>query len=196
MKTLLFDGALVRITAEEPRTFAEAWVRWNRDSEFSRLSNASAAYPSGIKQAQAWFEKPLEKDDPNNFSFAIRTLDGNRLIGGAELEVCWNNRETFLGIGIGEREYWGKGYGSDALRVLLRYAFSELNLHRVALDVFEYNPRAIRCYEKVGFTREGSVRGFLERDGRRWDLVFMGILREEWLTHEPQNVDMQPSAVP
>jgi RimJ/RimL family protein N-acetyltransferase len=67
------------------------------------------------------------------------------------------------------------------MKVILRYAFRELNLRRVALDTFEYNPRAIRSYEKIGFVHEGRAREYLWRDGRRWDLIFMGILREEWL---------------
>ncbi len=65
--------------------------------------------------------------------------------------------------------------------IILRYAFTELNLWRVSLDVFEYNPRAVRSYEKVGFIHEGCVRQYLNRAGRRWDLIFMGITREEWL---------------
>jgi RimJ/RimL family protein N-acetyltransferase len=75
---------------------------------------------------------------------------------------------------------WGKGYGTDAMRVVLRYAFTELNLHRVSLDVFSYNPRAIRSYEKAGFKYEGCMRSRVQRDGKRWNMVFMGIMKEEW----------------
>lgn len=85
-----------------------------------------------------------------------------------------------MGIGIGEREYWSKGYGTDAMNVILRFAFDELNLYRISLNVFEYNQRAIRSYEKVGFVVEGREREFLRRAGRRWDMIFMGLLREEW----------------
>ncbi len=90
--------------------------------------------------------------------------------------------DTFVGIGIGERDFWGKGYGTDAMKVILRYAFQELNMRRVSLTTFEYNPRAVGSYEKAGFVHEGQARRFLLREGRRWDLLFMGILREEWLT--------------
>jgi RimJ/RimL family protein N-acetyltransferase len=90
-------------------------------------------------------------------------------------------RTAFVGIGIGERAYWGKGYGTDAMKVALRFAFTEINLERVTLNVFEYNPRAIRSYEKAGFKHEGRMRGALLKDGRRWDMIYMGILREEWL---------------
>ncbi len=66
------------------------------------------------------------------------------------------------------------------MRALLRFAFTEVNLHRVSLAVFGYNPRALRSYEKVGFTVEGRVRQYLHRDGQWWDMVFMGILKDEW----------------
>jgi RimJ/RimL family protein N-acetyltransferase len=85
-----------------------------------------------------------------------------------------------MGIQIGEREYWGKGYGTDALRVLLRYAFDELNLARVSLSVLEGNVRAMRSYEKCGFKYEGRERQAWAYEGRRWDEVYMGLLREEW----------------
>jgi RimJ/RimL family protein N-acetyltransferase len=116
-----------------------------------------------------------------SFSFAIHTLADDRLIGAIELSVTqWVHGDAYVGIGIGERDDWGKGYGTDAMRVMLRYAFREMNLHRVSLTVFEYNPRAIRSYEKAGFVVEGRLRGWLNREGRRWDMIHMGILREEW----------------
>jgi RimJ/RimL family protein N-acetyltransferase len=87
-----------------------------------------------------------------------------------------------LGIAIGEHEEWGKGYGIDAVRVILRLAFTELNLHRVSLTVFDYNQRAIRSYKKAGFRLERRQRFFLKREGQRWDLIHMGILRNEWGT--------------
>jgi RimJ/RimL family protein N-acetyltransferase len=67
------------------------------------------------------------------------------------------------------------------MKIILRYAFTELNLQRVSLNVFEYNPRGVRSYEKAGFSHEGRERGLLLREGKRWDVIFMGILREEWL---------------
>jgi len=85
-----------------------------------------------------------------------------------------------VGIGIGEREYWGKGYGSDAMNLILRFAFETLNLKRVSLTVFEYNERAVHSYEKCGFRPEGRLRQWMQRAGQRYDLIFMGILREEW----------------
>jgi RimJ/RimL family protein N-acetyltransferase len=95
--------------------------------------------------------------------------------------VDWSGRDAFVGLGIGEIEYWSKGYGTDIMNVLLRYAFTEINLKRVTLSVFEYNPRAIRSYEKAGFCHEKRRRRALNREGQRWDELYMGILREEWM---------------
>jgi hypothetical protein len=117
-----------------------------------------------------------------SYFFSIRTLADDKLIGELGLEVVnWAGRDAFVGLGIGETEYWSKGYGTDVMNVLLHFAFRELNLRRVSLSVFEYNPRAIRSYEKAGFRHEGHVRKALNREGRRWDAVYMGILREEWM---------------
>ena len=93
----------------------------------------------------------------------------------------WSARDAFVAIGIGETQYLSKGYGTDSMDVLLRFAFTEVNLKRVSLGVFEYNPRAIRSYEKAGFRHEGHLRHLLNKEGRRWNNLYMGILREEWL---------------
>jgi RimJ/RimL family protein N-acetyltransferase len=177
----LFTGKLVRLAAIDAKQSAQAFNRWSRDSEYWRLLASEASRPSSRRQAEAWFEKHQEKENPDEFFFSIHAIDDNRLIGDIGLDgVLWNHGDAFVGIGIGEREFWGKGYGTEAMRLILRYAFSELNLWRVSLDVFEYNPRAIRSYEKVGFIHEGRMRQALNRAGRRWDLIFMGITRPEW----------------
>ncbi len=178
----LFTGQLVRLTAEEPEILARYSSLWCRDSEYSRLLDADRSLPYSAWQIEKWIEKDSEGDQMAfNFAFSIRTLAEDRLIGGIGLDgVKWPHGESFVGIGIGERELWGKGYGTDAMRVVLRYAFTELNLERVSLDVFAYNPRAIRSYEKLGFKYEGRVRNMLNRGGQRWDEIFMGILKTEW----------------
>ena len=177
----LFQGELVRLTAEDSQKKAEAFSRWLRDSEYWRLMASEVAYTSSVRAVKAWIEKEFEQDPPPYSIFMIRTLQDDRLIGDIGLDAVRNGHgDTFVGIGIGEREYWGKGYGTDAMRVVLRFAFTELNLHRVSLNVFEYNPRAVRSYEKAGFRHEGRARGVLHRAGQRWDLIYMGILREEW----------------
>jgi RimJ/RimL family protein N-acetyltransferase len=179
--TSLLEGELVRLTAENPEDLADLYSRWAADSELWRFESTDWAYTRSPRATKKWLEKMLLEPDGNNFFFSLRTLDGDRLIGDVGLDgVRWVHKDTFVGIAITDREYWGKGYGTDAMRVILRYAFTELNLHRVTLNTFGYNPRAIRSYEKAGFRHEGSLRGVLNREGKRWDLVYMGILKEEW----------------
>jgi RimJ/RimL family protein N-acetyltransferase len=83
-------------------------------------------------------------------------------------------------ITIGEKEVWGRGYGTEATRLMLDHAFGGLGLHRVALTVFEFNERAIRAYLRCGFVVEGRARESIWRDGRWWDEVGMSILATEW----------------
>jgi RimJ/RimL family protein N-acetyltransferase len=95
-----------------------------------------------------------------------------------------DNGSALFHITIGERDAWGKGYGTDAAHLMVGHAFKGLGLHRVALSVFSFNERAIRSYEKVGFRVEGRLREAIWRDGQYWDEVQMGVLREEWLRRE------------
>jgi RimJ/RimL family protein N-acetyltransferase len=178
----IYKGNLVRLSAMDAEEAGKAFARWSRDSEFRRLLDSGVSSLASSKAVQTWLEKELEEDPLRQYWFSIRTLDDDQLLGDIDLSVYnWSARDAFVGLGIGEREFWGRGYGTDVMRVLLRYAFTEVNLHRVTLTVFEYNPRAIRSYEKAGFRHEGRMRGALNKEGRRWDILVMGILREEWM---------------
>lgn len=180
MKDIL-RGTLVRLSAFDPEEMSKAFVRWHRNSEFQRLLNASARGLLSPKAELKWMEEETSEMAPGGYFFSIRTLEEDTLIGEIGLDVVdWPGRDAFVGLGIGETDYWSKGYGTDAMNVLLRFAFTEVNLKRITLTVFEYNPRAIRSYEKVGFRHEGRKRLLLNREGRRWDELYMGILREEW----------------
>jgi RimJ/RimL family protein N-acetyltransferase len=180
--TNLLTGNRVRLTAINAEKDAEIMARWFHDSEYSQLFDLVAARVFSTKQVKEFAEKEMEPEKPNTFHFAIRALADDRLVGTTDLSIIsWTNGDGWVGVGIGERALWGKGYGTDALRVLLRFAFTELNLHRVSLEVFEYNPRAIRAYEKCGFVIEGRARNALNHNGRRWDELFMGVLREDWV---------------
>ncbi len=179
----LLVGDLVRLTHEEPEVLARLESQWSLDSEYSRLLDWEPARRFSAKNSQKWIEKQYE--DADSHAFSIRTLSDERIIGGIGLDgIRWTHRDAFVGIGLGSRDDWGKGYGTDAMRIILRYAFLELNLHRVSLNVFEYNQRGVRSYEKAGFVPEGRERSVLLREGRRWDVLFMGILREDWMKKE------------
>ena len=183
----ILKGTLVPLGAVDPEEYSKAFAQWRRDSELMRLMDASEVMLRSQKDSRKWIEKELEDQDVNQYMFTIRTLAEEKFIGDIGLYVVnWSGRDAFVGLGIGERDFWGRGYGTDAMRVILRYAFTEINLMRVTLSVFEYNPRAIRSYEKVGFLHEGRQRGFLNREGKRWDMLFMGILHDEWINLQSQ----------
>lgn len=190
----IFKGKFVRLSAFDPAEMSKAFAGWNLNSEYVRLLNSSARVMQSPKAALKWMEKDADEISPASYYFSIRTLAEGTLIGELGLDVVsWSGRDAFVGLGIGETGYWGKGYGTDVMNILLRFAFTEINLRRVTLTVFEYNPRAIRSYEKAGFRHEGRMRAVLNREGRRWDVLYMGILRDEWLELSAPNTAAERS---
>jgi RimJ/RimL family protein N-acetyltransferase len=186
----LFVGKLVKLVAVEPEKAAPLFSRWSRDAEFERLLDSNAPRLFSAATIKTWIEEEMEKETVNFAFFMIQKLEDDRPIGFIDLGYRnWHTGNAWVGIGIGERDSWGKGYGTDAMRLILRYAFDELNLHRVSLGVFEFNPRAMRSYEKAGFTVEGRERAAIHRDGRRWDVILMGILRSEWEVQQNGSTD-------
>jgi RimJ/RimL family protein N-acetyltransferase len=181
----LFRGELVRLTAEEPELRAKEEARWARDTEFHRLADGDPAQLYSDKKIKEWIEKNVEEGfKPERYFFSIRALDDDKLIGFLGLWLNLIQSEVWVGIGIGEREYWGKGYGTDAMKLCVQYSFMELGAQRVSLGLHEYNPRALRSYEKAGFQLEGRTRQEMQREGRRYDVFWMGVLREEWMQRQ------------
>lgn len=163
-ETDLFAGKLVRLAVVDAKTAAEAFARWNRDSEYLRLLDSSPTVQFSLEKFKEWLEKGLadqpggKATPPSSYYFMVQAIDDGRLISLVGLDGDMiPHGEAFVGIGIGERGLWGKGYGTDAMNLILRYAFMELNLRRISLDTFEYNPRAIHSYEKVGFVQRAAA---------------------------------------
>ena len=178
----LFRGELVRFTFEEPEARAKAEARWQRDTEFIRLADGDPSHLSSEKKIKEWFDHQAEDGpQPERVSFSVRTLDEDKYIGFLGLWIDLIHSEAWVGLGIGEREFWSKGYGSDMMKLCQEYVFAELGLARLSLGLHEYNPRALRSYEKAGFRMEGRTRQDLMREGKRYDSLWMGILREEWM---------------
>jgi RimJ/RimL family protein N-acetyltransferase len=167
---------------EEPETRARAELRWQRDSEFRRLADSDPVFLSSEKAIKDWIDRQADGGfKPERYSFAVRTLAEDTLIGFLGLWLNLIHREAFVGLGIGERAFWSKGYGTDIMKLCQQYVFSELGMERLSLGLFEYNPRALRSYEKCGFRLEGRTRQDTLREGKRYDSLWMGILRNEWL---------------
>lgn len=178
----LLRGEKVRLTAVNSIDLT-AIARWWHDPEFLRLYNTAPAVPRNEDQLSRRFD--LSQTSPDVFLFAVRLLDSEEIIGLLEMDgIDWAHRTTFISIGLGEAKYRGRGHGREAMQLALNFAFNELNLHRVCLTVFSYNTVAITLYERLGFTREGTYREHLERDGRRHDMFLYGLLRSEWKDRE------------
>jgi RimJ/RimL family protein N-acetyltransferase len=177
-----FDGSKVRLSPLIPAD-VPSLTRWQTDSEYLRLLSAEPAFPKNEQQVAEWVRDGQRGRD--NYLLGIRALPDDVLIGFIELgEVLWTHRNSWLAIAIGERAFWGQGYGYEAMSLALDFAFNELNLHRIQLSVYSYNQRGIRLYERLGFQREGIYREYLLRDGQRYDMLLYGILSHEWVGRE------------
>lgn len=183
IQTQLFDGQDIRFGPIDHEKDAEIESKWTHDSDFMRMMEITPARPLSAALIKKQYEK-LEKqmdEDKNLYYFTIRARDDDHLVGKAAIQwIEWANGNGFLRLGIGAAEDRGRGYGTQALGMLLRFAFAELNLFRVSAIVPEYNEGAIALLKKFDFLQEVCRRKSLERDGRRWDLYVFGLLRDEW----------------
>lgn len=185
IQTQLFEGQDIRFGPIDYEKDPEIEVRWTHDSDFMRMMDVAPARPLSVAMVKKQYEK-LEKqmeESKNIYSFAIRAREDDHLIGRATIYwIEWQNGNGHIRLGFGAAVDRGKGYGTQALRMLLRFGFAELNLFRVTAHVPEYNEAAIALLKKFGFTQEVCRRKSLERDGRRWDMYVYGLLRDEWLS--------------
>jgi RimJ/RimL family protein N-acetyltransferase len=148
------------------------------DFEVAVLGSSGPVVPRSLAQFEAGFDQDLTRDHNDRAYFGI-DVDGE-LIGEAGLHrIDHFSRVCELGIGIG-RDFWGKGFGQDAVRTLVDYAFDHLNMNRVGLYVLAEDPRAVGAYRKAGFVEEGRIRQHAWVRGRYEDELVMAILREDW----------------
>lgn len=172
-------GRMVALRRPEPGDI-DAVVRWYRDPEIARLTRYQTR-PMTQAEIERFFQVRMLAQDA--LAYSIVELPTWRLIGFTTFSsLDGDNGSVMFHITIGERDAWGRGMGTEATELMLQHAFERLGLHRVGLTVFSYNVRAIRAYEKAGFVAEGRLRDAIQRDGRYFDEVQMGILAGEWLS--------------
>ncbi len=150
--------------------------RWLADDELRKWLGSLDKQPS-VAEEFDWYS--AKRQDPDTVLWSIDSTEG-ALLGNAELRISVVNRRAAVGIGIFDRDEWGKGYGTEAMRLVLDYAFGELKLNRVELATAVENVRAVRSYEKCGFVREGLLREHCLIDGQPSDSVTMAVLRSDW----------------
>ncbi len=152
-------------------------TRWINDPEVRQF--VLATLPFTEQQEEEWFNK-LGKNN-ENIVLGIETKDGV-LIGSMGIHrIEWRDRICTTGALIGEKEYWGKGYGTDAKMVLLDYIFNTLNLRKVCSGAIAYNKRSLHYSLHCGYKIEGRKRKQIFKKGRYWDLIELGLFKEEWL---------------
>lgn len=157
---------------------AELWCRWLNDVEVALPLGDEACSTITPDGMAAQVDEIVKRNDP---MFTIVLNETGQAIGRCLLfRHDPINRSTMVGIFIGDKTCWNKGYGTEALELLLDYCFNLLNLHSVALGVFSFNERAIACYKKVGFRETGRRREARIIGGKAHDAVFMDILDREF----------------
>lgn len=174
------EGKLVRLRAYE-KSDLDAVMKWVNDEEVTDLLGGGVfTYPVSSLAEEKFIEAAAGSSDRQK-NFAIETLAERRYIGAISFNVIdWQSRHASIGIVIGDKSLWGKGYGTDAMRIMMRLGFDKMNLHRLYLDVHDYNSRAIASYEKCGFKREAVLREHHFRHGKYCDTIVMGILEREY----------------
>ena len=154
---------------------ADHFVRWFADTEVTRYLNRRMAV--ALYQEQEFLKKIGESKDDVWWMIDAQ----GKAIGATGIHLInWLDANAMTGIIIGEKDSWGRGFGTEATRLMLDHAFGTLGLHRVALTVFEFNERAIRAYRRCGFVVEGRARESIWREGRWWDELAMSVIASEW----------------
>ncbi|HEY3414213.1 MAG TPA: GNAT family protein [Armatimonadota bacterium] len=159
------------------RDLLPLYQKWMNDFETTRNLTIQAN-PMTWEKEEDWYERASRREgDP---MFTIFEKSTGRAIGDTGLDFDFRNRTGNFGICIGEADCRGKGYGTEATRLMLDFAFTAHGIHNVILTVFEFNHGAIRCYEKAGFKEFGRRRQCLFMGGRLWDMVYMDCLSTEF----------------
>jgi len=158
----------------------ETVQKYINDPEVKKLLHAGIPYLYTLEDEEKWYESLSAQKD--TYSFAIETLEDKKYIGGCGInKVDWKNSVVDVGIFIGDKNYWGKGYGTDAMGVLVKFIFEQLNVNKIKLQVFSFNERAIKSYKKCGFKVEGVLRQEIFREGKYYDDIVMGLLKDEFV---------------
>lgn len=155
---------------------AERYAEFFNDLQVTRGLTLSGANLT-IGDERTWLSSHVQA----NQDYSVIDMETDALIGSVGLDtIDLINSTAEIGIAIGDRNYWDKGYGAEAMCLLLDYGFRRLNLHSVFLHVYSFNERAVNCYKKVGFKMAGVLRGQVQRGGKFYDRYLMDILPDEF----------------
>ncbi len=154
--------------------------KWVNDYEITKYLSNLFLYPHSKNDTEKFLNAMID-GNVNMKGFVIAHKDTEEYIGQLDLiKIDWPNRVGTIGIVIGTKENLGKGYGTEAIKLLQDFVFNKLNLNKLELDVRSFNERAIACYKKCGFIEEGRIRENFYVDGKYTDTIHMGLLKKEW----------------
>lgn len=172
-------GEAIRLRALE-RSDLPNFVVWLNDPEVTK--GLLHYLPMSLASEEAWYENMLKSPaDEHPMMIEVYLDEGWVALGDCDLHnIDWRCRSAEVGIIIGDKRYWNRGFGTKAMQLLLRHGFETLNLNRICLEVYANNLGAIRSYEKAGFVYEGRKRQGMYKDGEYIDIVWMSVLRSEW----------------
>ena len=163
----MYEGKLARLRAYRKEDIPIAQKYFN-DAEMMMNMAMRIPFPYTLEDEEKWYAGMSAMKD--KYDFAVEAIDTGEYIGGCGInELDWKNSFAVVGIAIVNKVYLGRGYGTEAVGMLVDFIFNEMNLNKVCLNVFAFNERAIKCYEKCGFVTEGVLRQQVFKAGRYWD---------------------------
>jgi RimJ/RimL family protein N-acetyltransferase len=172
-------GNQIRLRAPD-RSDLPRFVAWLNDPDVR--AGLMIVLPLSMAEEEEWFENMLKRPQAEH-PLTIEILQGEEWlpVGNCGFNnIDWRSRVAEVGIFIGDKRFWNQGYGTEAMRLVLKTGFETHNLNRIYLQVYENNLRAIRAYEKAGFVHEGRKRQAMFKEGRYLDILLMSVLRSEW----------------
>ena len=175
--SMLFSGERIRLRKMSSEDVS-IYHKWRNDIEVMQFTN-----PSLDVFTYAETEKFVNSitESHNSKGYMIEEVKTDKPIGVTSLiNIDYGNRNAECIIDIGDKDYWSKGFGREAFKLLLDFSFNELNLHKIYLRVFSFNERAIKLYQNLGFYEEGKLKEQLYRDGAWHDIIFMGVLKRNY----------------
>ncbi|MHA2015849.1 MAG: GNAT family N-acetyltransferase [Candidatus Thorarchaeota archaeon] len=175
----MFEGTLVKLVPIGLRHLDDVYEAWN-DPEMKQFLRG--AIPDAYESEEKWIRRAIdEMAARRSFIFAIESLEDGRFLGTVGIHgIDWVARSATLGIAIHKRDDWTRGYGRDALRTIIGFAWKDLNLRRLELGVHAFNKRAIHVYESLGFKRYGTAHQVVFIRGKYADSHFMELFRDDW----------------
>ena len=169
------EKVCLRAYREEDIPKATSFVN---DEELKKLLVTNIPFPMTLWEEEEWV-KSQNSSQNGSYNFAIEDIETKAYIGGCGIqEVNWLSRVATVGIMIGDKEYWGKGYGTDAMKVLIDFIFNKMNIRKIRLSTFSFNMRARKSYEKCGFEVEGILKDEIFKDGKYYDEIIMSVFNK------------------